>query len=198
MLRDYITSYADHPNQLKYNGNLFTASFAGDNCTFGADFPADGWQTQFINQLTSDKPAFSSDPNSFKSFDNFIDSVYNWNSGWPVELTTQTATMLQPLRGPLTPSPNSTIPNNLVGSIRPDGTYLSGLDQMPSDSKTYLAAVSPWFFTHYGLDSFNKNVCTLQHSSTSPSHLTTVFSGSTCLTTTCTTNAGRRSSPVTA
>lgn len=163
-LRDYITRYADHPNQLKYNGNVFASTFAGDTCTFGSDSPTDGWKSQFIDQLTGDNkvhfvPAFFSDPNSFKDFDNVIDGVYNWNSGWPVELNTQLATtMLQPLGGALTSDLNSTVLNNLVGSIQPDDTYLNGLTQMPSDSQTYMAAVSPWFFTHYGPDSFNKNV----------------------------------------
>ena len=168
-LRDYITRYADHPSQLKYNGNVFASTFAGDTCTFGSDSPTDGWKSQFIDQLTGDNkvhfvPAFFSDPNSFKDFDNVIDGVYNWNSGWPVELNTQLATtMLQPLGGALTSDLNSTVLNNLVGSIQPDDTYLNGLTQMPSDSQTYMAAVSPWFFTHYGPDSFNKNVSVPQN-----------------------------------
>ena len=36
---------------------------------------------------------------------------------------------------------------------------LQARDGAPSTSPTYMAAVSPCFFTHYGPDSFNKNVC---------------------------------------
>ena len=166
-LRDYVTRYAGHPNQLKYNGNVFVSSFAGDTCTFGSGSPADGWKTQFVDQLTGDNkvhfvPAFFADPTTFKNFDSVIDGVYNWNSGWPVELTTEKASgLLQPLGGSLT-SPTgleSPVLSNLVGSIQPDKVYLGGLSGMPqSTPKTYMAAVSPWFFTHYGPDSFNKNV----------------------------------------
>jgi hypothetical protein len=40
-----------------------------------------------------------------------------------------------------------------------DKEYLDGLKTMTRPSeKTYLPAVSPWFFTHYGADSYNKNV----------------------------------------
>jgi glucan endo-1,3-alpha-glucosidase len=164
-LREYITTYAAHPNQLKYNGNIFASTFAGDTCSFGSGSPADGWKTQFIDQLTGDNkvhfvPAFFGDPNNFKNFDNVIDGVYNWNSGWPVELTPDKATtLLKPLGGTLNNATglDSPVLNNLVGSIQPDKVYLGGLDSMPT-AETYIAAVSPWFFTHYGPDTFNKNV----------------------------------------
>lgn len=165
-LRDYITRYADHPNQLKYNGNVFASSFAGDTCSFGSDSPVDGWKTQFIDQLTGNNkvhfvPAFFCDPTNFKNFDNVIDGVYNWNSAWPVELTTDKATsLLQPLGGTLTDagSLDSPVLNDLVGSIQPDTVYLTGLSGMQDPANTYMASVSPWFFTHYGADSYNKNV----------------------------------------
>ena len=172
-LRNYITLYAGHPNQLMYNGSVFASSFAGDTCTFGSDSPVDGWKTQFIDQLTGNNkvyfvPAFFSDPNSFKDFDSVIDGVYDWNSAWPVNLTTETAsTLLQPLGGSLSDpsSLNSPVINNLVGSIQPDKVYLGGLSSMPT-TDTYMASVSPWFFTHYGPNSFNKNVRISQKSAT--------------------------------
>lgn len=165
-LRDYITRYADHPNQLKYNGNVFASTFAGDTCTFGSGSPVDGWKSQFVDQLTGNNkvhfvPAFFVDPSTFKNFDNVIDGSYNWNSGWPVELTAEKATsILQPLGGSLTDAGSLDSPalNDLVGSIQPDNVWLGGLAGMQNDAKTYMAAVSPWFFTHYGPDSFNKNV----------------------------------------
>jgi len=165
-LRDYITRYADHPNQLRYNGNVFASTFAGDTCTFGSGSSVDGWKTQFIDQLTGNNkvhfvPAFFADPNTFKNFDSVIDGVYNWNSAWPVELTTDKASgLLQPIGGNLNDATRLSSPvlTNLIGSIQPDKVYLGGLDGMPNAAKTYMASVSPWFFTHYGPDSFNKNV----------------------------------------
>ncbi|KAF9646034.1 hypothetical protein BDM02DRAFT_318271 [Thelephora ganbajun] len=162
-LRDYITRYADHPNQLRYNGNIFASTFAGDTCTFGSGSSVDGWKSQFVDQLSGNNkvhlvPAFFSDPNTFKNFDNVIDGVYHWNSGWPVELTPEKASsLLQPLGGSLTAHLDSPILSNLVGSIQPDKVYLGGLSNMQNTAKTYMAAVSPWFFTHFGADSFNKN-----------------------------------------
>jgi glucan endo-1,3-alpha-glucosidase len=165
-LRDYITRYADHPSQLKYNGHVFASTFAGDTCTFGSGSAVDGWKSQFIDQLTGNNkvhfvPAFFTDPATFKDFDNVIDGVYNWNSGWPVELTADKATsLLKPLGGNLLKSGslNSPVLNDLVGSIQSDNVWLGGLSGMPNAAKTYMAAVSPWFFTHYGPDSLNKNV----------------------------------------
>jgi glucan endo-1,3-alpha-glucosidase len=166
-LRDYVTRYAGHPSQLKYNGHVFASTFAGDTCTFGAGSPVEGWKTQFVDQLTGDNkvhfvPAFFADPGKFKDFGDVIDGVYNWNSGWPVELTAEKASgLLQPLGGSLRDATRLSSPvlSNLVGSIQPDKVYLGGLSDMPQDTaKTYMAAVSPWFFTHYGPDTFNKNV----------------------------------------
>jgi len=163
-LRDYITRYADHPNQLKYNGNVFASTFAGDTCTFGSGSAVEGWKSQFIDQLTGNNkvhfvPAFFIDPAKFKEFGDVIDGVYNWNSGWPVELTAEKATsLLQPLGGSLAGQLDSPVINDLVGSIQPDKVWLGGLSDMPDTEKTYMAAASPWFFTHYGADSYNKNV----------------------------------------
>lgn len=56
--------------------------------------------------------------------------------------------------------------SKFIGSTDTDKQHLEqlaaisgGLSKRDSDSKpVYMAAVSPWFFTHYGQDSFNKNV----------------------------------------
>ena len=51
------------------------------------------------------------------------------------------------------------LPN--VGAVGTDQQYVSGLSSVASnDGKpaTYMGAVSPWFFTHYGPTSYNKNV----------------------------------------
>jgi glucan endo-1,3-alpha-glucosidase len=53
-----------------------------------------------------------------------------------------------------------------IGATKTDDEYRSGLagvggGKRADGKKTYMAAVSPWFFTHYGQDSFNKNVSTV-------------------------------------
>ena len=54
-----------------------------------------------------------------------------------------------------------------IGSTDTDDQHLSGLEALQgtlqardgeSSKRAYMGAVSPWFFTHYGADSFNKNV----------------------------------------
>jgi hypothetical protein len=54
-----------------------------------------------------------------------------------------------------------------IGSTDTDDEHLSGLVALQgtlqarggeSSKRAYMGAVSPWFFTHYGADSFNKNV----------------------------------------
>lgn len=41
-----------------------------------------------------------------------------------------------------------------AGSTKTDIDHVNAI----GDSRTYMAAVSPWFFTHYGVDTYNKNV----------------------------------------
>jgi glucan endo-1,3-alpha-glucosidase len=61
---------------------------------------------------------------------------------------------------------------NALGSLETDNQYLTGLGlptanvatnassslSKRSDGNVYMATVSPWFFTHYGPDTYNKNV----------------------------------------
>jgi len=47
--------------------------------------------------------------------------------------------------------------SSLVGATTPDQQYINALDGM-GGSMTYMAAVSPWFFTHYGPQTYDKNV----------------------------------------
>jgi hypothetical protein len=66
-----------------------------------------------------------------------------------------------------------------IGSTDTDDQHLSGLAALgtlqardgESSKRAYMGAVSPWFFTHYGADSFNKNVRLRFLASGSVSHL---------------------------
>jgi glucan endo-1,3-alpha-glucosidase len=59
--------------------------------------------------------------------------------------------------------------SQFIGATQTDTQYLDSLaalpntalqarDGEPTTKPIYMAAVSPWFFTHYGANSFNKNV----------------------------------------
>ena len=134
----------------------------------------------------------------------FLKVFDQWNSGWPIEVTTSfaqqvlshvtssnTANSSQPpgllnlvthssavesVEANLEAEVNSTLNklqlalSQFIGATQTDTQFLSSLaalpnnalqarDGAPSTPRTYMAAVSPWFFTHYGPNSFNKNVC---------------------------------------
>ena len=81
-LRQYITTYAQHPNQLKVNGRVFASTFAGESCQFGQGSVAEGWTTQFVQQLTGDDavhfvPSFFVDPAIFNQYNGAIDGMFN-------------------------------------------------------------------------------------------------------------------------
>ena len=83
-LRNYITTYATHPNQLIYDGRVFVSTFAGESCTFGQASPAQGWSSQFTQhpQLTGRNavyfvPSFFVDPNTFSTFNDAMDGALN-------------------------------------------------------------------------------------------------------------------------
>jgi len=199
-LRNLVSTYISHPNQLQYESRAFVSTFAGESCTFGQSSVPEGWSSQFSNHPDlSGKiyfvPAFFIDPSTFSNFANVMDGEFNWNSGWPIELTTtfaqqvlsQTTTQPHTLLDFVTHSAveesveatsntviNSTL-NKLqialspfIGATQTDTQFLNSLaalpantlqarDGEPSTKRSYMGAVSPWFFTHYGPDSFNKN-----------------------------------------
>lgn len=163
-LRNYITHYASHPNQFKYNNKVFVSTFSGENCFFGQGSVVQGWSSQFLGQLTGANsvffvPSFFVDPSTFASggWLSIMDGGFNWNSAWPTDATpsnlgslaskeaTKSANTLQG-------SSSSQLVQNLVSSLGNDVEYTTALQ-----GKTYLAGVSPWFFTHYSPQTYNKN-----------------------------------------
>ncbi|GBE84927.1 glycoside hydrolase family 71 protein [Sparassis latifolia] len=167
-LRNYITSYATNPNQLTINGQVFASTFSGETCTFGQGSVPQGWSSQFTSQLTGQNsvmfvPSFFVDPSTFSQYDGVMDGYFNWNGGWPIELTTNsvqsTLGSAAPALGGLgtfSSAVEQTL-NQSTGIFSTDAPYLNGLNSISSSSKTYIAAVSPWFFTHYGPNTYNKN-----------------------------------------
>ncbi|KAF8555251.1 glycoside hydrolase family 71 protein [Imleria badia] len=150
-LRNYITTYASHPNQLIYNGRVFASTFSGESCQFGQSSVQSGWSTQFLQQLSGKNavyfvPSFFVDPSTFQSFKGVIDGIYNWNSAWPTQVTSRfvpdfVSSALQSLSA-------------YVGATTTDQEYINALSSMGG---SYMASVSPWFFTHYSPQTYNKN-----------------------------------------
>lgn len=90
-LRNYVKTYASHPNQLKLNGQSFVSTFAGEDCKFGQDTAANGWRTQFTQhpELTGDNavhfvPSFFVDPATFGQYAGAMNGAFNVRGSSPV------------------------------------------------------------------------------------------------------------------
>lgn len=136
-LQAWVSRYAQHPNQLVFKGHPLVSTFAGEACTYGGNFVST-W-TEFKRGLGGNvhfAPSLFTDPNLLNTLP-FLDGAFNWNGGWPTQL-----------------GPSST-PEQIKQAETTLSSDLSFLNGLPS--KTYIAPVSPWFFTHYGPDTWNKN-----------------------------------------
>lgn len=87
-------------------------------------------------------PFFSINPSDFTEYAGLLDGALNWNAGWPTNLNPSNFVNMDGT------------PSNIDGTAT-DLEYLTGLSNIGG---SYLPTVSPWFFTHYGPNSFNKNV----------------------------------------
>ncbi|KAE9388651.1 glycoside hydrolase [Gymnopus androsaceus JB14] len=196
-LRALVTTYLSHPNQLRYSRGSsplpLVSTFAGETCQFGQGSVAEGWSTQFsqhpdLQGKITFIPSFFVSPSQMSQFNGIVDGTFNWNGGWPIELTTDSAgssesslsSSLTSLLGLNTTTnaigklsnaistsneaSSSTTTSgvlniedalgNFIGSTNSDNQFLEALGTANS---TYIAAVSPWFFTHFAANSFNKN-----------------------------------------
>ncbi|KAI0822261.1 glycoside hydrolase [Trametes gibbosa] len=162
-IRSLTNQFASRPAQLQVDGKAFVSTFAGESCTFGAGDVPSGWRTQFTQHPdTVGKihfvPAFFVDPSQFNTFSGVMDGDFNFNSGWP--LTISAADAPQQLPGVNLNSVNAagaTALQRFIGSFDTDNQHISQLASVQGSARTYMAAVAPWFFTHFGADTFNKN-----------------------------------------
>ncbi|KZV70181.1 glycoside hydrolase family 71 protein [Peniophora sp. CONT] len=205
-LRNYITTYASHPGQLTYSSRVLATTFAGESCTFGQSSVTEGWKTQFTQHpdLMGDggqskvffMPSFFVDPATFGTYDGVMDGALNWNSAWPLTITSTDSNAPNVVSQVLSTTSNTnTTSNNTLSSLlsssvttsnsalgaftgtTTDAQYLSGLKSMNGgDSKMYMATASPWFYTHYGADSFNKNFVYYADAHLYPTRLSTLVS----------------------
>lgn len=127
-LKQYIKEYYHHPNQFRYNGLPMISTFFGEGCLFGTGSPNQGWMSAIKG--IGDMPL------------TFIPSFFV-DPGKFGEFTVMDGAF----------SWNSGWPmDNIPADFEMDEQYIRGLG-----GRTYMAAMSPWFFTHYGPDTWNKN-----------------------------------------
>ncbi|KAI0761962.1 glycoside hydrolase [Trametes elegans] len=162
-IRALTMQFATRPAQLQVEGKAFVSTFAGESCKFGASDVPTGWRTQYTQHPdTNGKihfvPSFFIDPAIFNTFNGVMDGDFNFNSGWPLTLTAEQAP--QQLPGVNLNKIDAAGANALkkfIGAFDTDSQHITQLASVQDSAKTYMAAVSPWFFTHFGEDTFNKN-----------------------------------------
>ncbi|KIJ64072.1 glycoside hydrolase family 71 protein [Hydnomerulius pinastri MD-312] len=128
VLQKYIQDYASHPNQLSSSGKVLVSTFGGEHCTFGSKNVDEGW-TSVVRKVGLPLEHF------IPSF--FID---------PVGLSS-----LSVIDGAFNWRASWPAGNDDI-TFDPDEEWIRNLG-----GADYMAGVSPWFFTHYGKTSHNKN-----------------------------------------
>lgn len=137
-LVSYLSPLACHPRLFRHphSGRVVISTFSGENCHFGKGCLDKGWshlkQELSIVSPVDLIPAFFTDPVQNSCLES-IDGFFNWNGCWPVYLTPS-----HPRR---------------EMHLKTDFSYLRHL----KTGQCFMASVSPWFFTHYGPDTWNKN-----------------------------------------
>ncbi|EIW56052.1 glycoside hydrolase family 71 protein [Trametes versicolor FP-101664 SS1] len=129
-LQTYIKTYANNTSQMTYNGRMLVSTFAGESCTFNSSSLNGAW----VNAL---KPANSSLPAVW-----FVPSFF---------VDPQTFKNLTVIDGMFHWNSAWPMGNNNI-TFAPDASYIANLG-----NRTYMAAASPWFFAHYGVNTYNKN-----------------------------------------
>ncbi|KAJ4483776.1 glycoside hydrolase family 71 protein [Lentinula aciculospora] len=140
ILCSYIEKFGKSERMLRYGDGLFVSTFAGEQSLFGQPTLSDAWS--FVKErLTSTVqtpihyvPSLFIDPALYSSM-KFLDGAFNWNGSWPIHLNSR-----------------SSRHEIECATLDTDDEHIRNLD-----GRTFMSAVSPWFFTHYGSDSWNKN-----------------------------------------
>jgi len=127
-LQKYVMDYKSHPNQMFVGGRVFVSTFAGEGCRFGAGSPNDGWVSTL--KSASMPPVW------------FVPSFFVDPATFP-SITVMDGYFPWNAGWPMG---NSTI------TFDADKAVISQLG-----GRSYMAPCSPWFFTHYGPNTYNKN-----------------------------------------
>ncbi|KAF7346349.1 hypothetical protein MSAN_01862600 [Mycena sanguinolenta] len=163
-LRARVLNFTSSPAYLQRTpGKAFVSTFAGESCTFGQTDVPTGWRTQFtqspdLQGKIEFVPSFFIDPATFSTFTEVMDGSFNFNSGWPIQVTTDFANGISTdLTG--SPPDGANALNQFIGANATDIQQIQDLAALSVNgvAPTYMAAVAPWFFTHFSPQSFNKN-----------------------------------------
>ncbi|KAA1477920.1 glycoside hydrolase [Dentipellis sp. KUC8613] len=126
-LQALVERYAAHPAQLLHNGTGRAVL-----STFAGDacaFGQAGWARVAKGSGAWFVPAFFGDVRSWAGWD-AVNGGFNWNAAWPT--------------------------GKFNVTWDPDAAWRSALN-VSGKQKAYMAPVSPWFFTHFGQNTYNKN-----------------------------------------
>lgn len=141
LLKAYYAPFAKNPRMFKHprSGGVVVSTFSGENSTFGQGSMEKGWAyvKATLGAITPVYfvPSLFINPARYPRIA-ALDGAFNWNGGWPIELT-----------------PNHPREQIVNAKLDSDAVHIRNL----TGGRTFMAAVSPWFFTHYGPDSWNKN-----------------------------------------
>ncbi|KAI0670819.1 glycoside hydrolase [Trametes maxima] len=163
-IRNLASSFIGKAAQLIVDGKPLVSTFAGELCTLGEADVFTGWNRQFAQHpdlagKIHFVPAFFIDIQQFHNFQNVMDGDFNFNGAWRPDFTTATASQFL---GDgvdldhLTPQQQGTIASTL-GSFQIDQWHIDQLGLVANSAHTYMTSISPWFFTHFGANSYNKN-----------------------------------------
>ncbi|KAJ7104559.1 glycoside hydrolase family 71 protein [Mycena crocata] len=135
----YLTAFGNHPRMFRYKGKVVVSTFAGESSTFGQPGGLNGvwaFAKAAMEAIVTIHfiPSFFIDPARYPEL-SALDGAFNWNGGWPLHLTPTHPR--HEIEGP---------------ALDTDKRHVVHLGR-----RTFMAAVSPWFFTHYGPESWNKN-----------------------------------------
>ncbi|KAJ3936742.1 MAG: glycoside hydrolase [Lentinula lateritia] len=137
---EYLERFSKSERMFHYGHGLFVSTFAGEQSLFGQPTLDRAWSFA-KERLTSAAqspihyvPSLFIDPALYSSMES-LDGAFNWNGSWPIQLNS-----------------SSSRQEMECSSLDSDNYHLQNLN-----GRTFMSAVSPWFFTHYGPDSWNKN-----------------------------------------
>lgn len=128
---DLIRRTASSPAQAMFEGKVIVSTFLGEACSFGVG-GSDPWGTAIFTPLEAAGInvyfiPFFSTQTHSLTQSRWVDGGLDWNSAWPMG-------------------------NWDISSGSQDNTYVMALA-----TKGYISSVSPFFFTHFGADTYNKN-----------------------------------------
>ncbi|KAH9854653.1 glycoside hydrolase [Lenzites betulinus] len=163
-IRGLTTAAIGGAAQLTVDGKAFVSTFAGESCTFGEADVFTGWNKQFTQHpdlagKIHFVPSFFIDIQQFRNFKDVMDGDFNFNGAWRTDLTTANARSFVGDGADMdhfTPSQQSSI-SDALSSFQIDQQHIDQLAQVENSAHTYMTSVSPWFFTHFGPDTYNKN-----------------------------------------